>query len=161
MNNYPIEKHTLTHGDLIKVGKHVLGFSKSAITIDFPRPSPTPEVSVAKKDIESGPNLERIVSTIDTLPTGCIQVLTGEHIGKILRLQRSLMRLGIRGDECAVIAHRSDGYYISHLEGDTPPLINGTSIGQRSIKLEEGCTIQLGAITMRFHENAINQAEAS
>ncbi|MES9934562.1 MAG: FHA domain-containing protein [Candidatus Sedimenticola sp. PURPLELP] len=161
VNNRLVKEHTLTHGDLIKVGKHVLGFSKSAITIDFPKSPAHPSISPHEELPADPPNLERIVNSIDTLPNGCIQVLNGEHLGKILRLQRSLMRLGIKGDECAVIAHRSDGYYLSHLEGEKPPLINGTSIGEHSVKLHEGCIIELGKITMRFHENAITQAAAS
>ncbi len=96
--------------------------------------------------------IDRIVSRIDSLPAGYLQVMNGEHLGRIIFLNRSLTRLGLSGDACAVVAHRSDGYYLSHLDGENPPSLNGASIGDRTIKLKNGDTVEVQGISMKFHE---------
>jgi hypothetical protein len=96
--------------------------------------------------------IDEIVSRIDSLPAGYIQVQDGEFMGRIIFLNRSLTRLGLSADTCAVIAHRSDGYYLSHLDGDAPPLLNGESIEDRTMKLKDGDTIEVQGVAMKFHK---------
>jgi hypothetical protein len=96
--------------------------------------------------------IDQIVNRIDALPSGYIQVQSGEFLGRIIFLNRSLTRLGVSADSCAVIAHRSDGYYLSHLDGDTPPSLNGESIGDRTMKLKDGDTIDVQGVPMKFHK---------
>ncbi|MES9868576.1 MAG: FHA domain-containing protein [Sedimenticola sp.] len=158
VNNEPAREHALEHGDLIKIGRHILGYSTSAVKLQFRKAAAVSGQETHEAADGKSTALDSLVKTIDTLPSGCIQVLTGRHVGKILRLQRSLMRLTMRPDECAVIAHRDDGYYLSHLEGETAPLVNGRSIGERSTRLKEGDIIQSGPVKMRFHEESITRA---
>jgi predicted component of type VI protein secretion system len=160
VNRRPVAEPTLLcHGDVIQIGKHELIFSDDttglnpALTQNV-RPIAPPQ---GRPDKDT---LEQLISSIDTLPNGTIQILSGRHLGKIIPLQRGLTRLGLTGNECAVIAHRDDGYYISHLEGDTPPLVNNRSIGDSSVRLREGDEILLGGTRMRFHER-IEQSAAS
>jgi hypothetical protein len=96
--------------------------------------------------------IDQIVNRIDALPSGYMQVQSGEFLGRIIFLNRSLTRLGLSADTCAVIAHRADGYYLSHLDGEAPPLLNGTSIGDRSMKLQDGDRIEVQGIAMKFHK---------
>jgi hypothetical protein len=102
--------------------------------------------------------IDQIVNRIDSLPAGYIQVQNGEFMGRIILLNRSLTRLGLSADTCAVIAHRSDGYYLSHLDGETPPFLNGASIGDRTMKLQDGDTIEVQGITMKFHNGVSKNA---
>jgi hypothetical protein len=95
--------------------------------------------------------IDQIVSRIDSLPSGYIQVQNGEFLGRIIFLNRSLTRLGLSADTCAVVAHRSDGYYLSHLDGEIPPFLNGASIGDRTVRLQHGDTIEVQGIAMKFH----------
>jgi hypothetical protein len=105
--------------------------------------------------------IDQIVNRIDSLPSGYIQVQDGEFMGRIIFLNRSLTRLGLSGATCAVVAHRSDGYYLSHLDGDTPPLLNGASIGDRSMRLQDGDTIEVQGISMKFHKGLPNNRSSS
>ncbi len=51
----------------------------------------------------------------------------------------------------AVIAHRNDGYFLSHLEGEASPKVGDTSIGDKAWQLNEGDVIQIGNIKMQFY----------
>ena len=164
INHLPIESHTLQHGDLIGIGKHTLNFAESAITLPV-----SPNSSAAKETEEklappSSPapskEIEKPINTkIELEDAGCVQVISGEHVGKVIALHRPLIRLGLTGNECAVIAHRHDGYYLSHLEGENPPLLDGDPIGDRSIRLKDVNIIQVSDIRLQFHA-AMKQAIA-
>ncbi|AKH19538.1 FHA domain-containing protein [Sedimenticola thiotaurini] len=151
----------LSHGDVIQIGKHELFFSENSMELNRPtlktnvhslKPAP-------RQHDSANTAFDQLLNNLNTLPSGTIQILNGGHLGKIIPLQRGLTRLGLTGNECAVIAHRNDGYYISHLEGDEPPLVNKQSIANRCVQLHEGDEIQMGEIKMRFHEQ-IEQSAA-
>lgn len=160
INRHLLEEPTqLAHGDIIKIGKHELFFSESATDLDRKLSSNVQAITTRKKrTTASCQSLDELVQNINTLPSGTIQILSGRHLGKIIPLQRGLTRLGLNGNECSVIAHRHDGYYLSHLEGDTPPKINNRSIGNHTVRLEDGQEIILGTTKMRFHEEIAQSA---
>ncbi|MCW8943510.1 MAG: FHA domain-containing protein [Sedimenticola sp.] len=160
INRQLIEEPTqLSHGDIIKIGKHELFFSESATDLDRKLSSNVQPIN-PRKNRTSAPcqTLDQLVKNLNTLPSGTIQILSGRHLGKIIPLQRGLTRLGLSGNECAVIAHRNDGYYLSHLEGDVPPKVNNCSIGNHTVRLEDGQEIILGTTKMRFHEEIAQSA---
>ncbi|TVO79036.1 FHA domain-containing protein [Sedimenticola selenatireducens] len=149
----------LKHGDIVKVGKHELFYSESATDLNRPVNDNVEHIHRHQKlSPASCQSLDQLVNSLNTLPSGTIQIISGSHLGKIIPLQRGLTRLGLTGNECAVIAHRNDGYYISHLEGDTPPKVNNRSIGNHTVRLQEGVEITLGNTKMRFHEEIAHSA---
>ena len=161
INQRQIEDSTpLSHGDRLRIGKHELFYSDCITDLNQDRwqEKQTRNTGRSGRGNDQDP-FEKLVHSLNTLPTGSVQILSGRHVGKIIPLQRGLTRLGLNGNECAVIAHRNDGYYLSHLEGEIPPRVNSRSIGDHSVRLQEGHEIQLGAIRMRFHE-AIEQSAA-
>ncbi|WP_428604815.1 FHA domain-containing protein [Sedimenticola sp.] len=159
INQRPVSEETqLAHGDTIQIGKHELFFADDVIEL-APRDNVHAIGDPDRKPRTADNAFDQLISSINTLPSGTIQILSGRHLGKIIPLQRGLTRLGLTGNECAVVAHRDDGYYISHLEGDVPPKVNNRSIDNRSVRLEDGCEILLGNTRMRFHEE-IEQSAA-
>ncbi len=80
----------------------------------------------------------------------CLQILSGEHIGRIIPLNRNMVRIGKAGGDCAMIAHRDGGYYLTYLEGDMP-ILNGMSIGDETVLLTEGSTIEIGGTQLQFY----------
>jgi len=161
VNQRQIEGPTLlSHGDRLRIGKHELFYSDCITDLNRdPQHEKGSRKMTGSRGETSKDPFERLVNSLSTLPTGSVQILSGRHVGKIIPLQRGLTRLGLNGNECAVIAHRDDGYYLSHLEGESPPRVNSRSIGDHSVRLQEGHEIQLGGIRMRFHE-AIEQSAA-
>ena len=161
INHQKVEDHLLDHGDVIQLGQYTLSYSENSITLDFTQ---TTRQAIERNSPPTEPGnepdkLDQLVGSLNVLPKSCLQITSGEHVGKTIPLHRSLLRLGLSGNQCAIIAHRSDGYYLSHLEGDHPPLVNGEAIDDKSVRLNDGNIIQIGEIQMRFHEE-IAQAAA-
>lgn len=125
----------LSDGDHINIGKHTLLFSFDESNEDYP-PPPEPF---------SKPKLK-------TSNSGWIQYLNGGKMGQTIHIQHNMITISDdKEDHVAMIANRSDGFYISFLKGDKPPEVNKTSIGDRSEKLEDNSTISLGSQEVLFY----------
>ncbi|MFI4922475.1 MAG: FHA domain-containing protein [Burkholderiales bacterium] len=79
-----------------------------------------------------------------------IQILTGPSAGKELDLTKSLTTLGKPGVQVAVITRRPQGYFITHVEGATFPLLNGKTLDAQAHPLKDHDIIELGGIKMEF-----------
>jgi hypothetical protein len=84
--------------------------------------------------------------------TGILQIVNGDNFGRIISLKKNLTRIGHAGGECAMIARRENGYFISFLEGTSPPSINKRPIGNQAQLLMDGDIIDLGGTKMQFHD---------
>ncbi len=93
------------------------------------------------------------MNDLNALPYAFFQVTSGEHIGRIIPLNPSMTRLGLTGKVCAVVVNRGeDGYFLSHLEGEEQPLVDGIPTGNSAIHLPEGALIEIDGIEMKFHK---------
>jgi FHA domain len=79
-----------------------------------------------------------------------IETLNGPQAGTQLRLERAITSIGNTGTQVAVVARRRNGYYVTHLEGMSFPLVNGESIGLMAFPLAQNDLIELGGTMMRF-----------
>ncbi len=161
VNQKRITEHKLKDGDFIRVGKHTLQYAYEEVTqLDANESSTSIDIhpvinevaakTEAAKTAEPEPDEpETFVS--QTIKQGWLQILNGQNLGKTLSLNRSMTNLGKPGVATAVITKRNDGYFISHLEGKYPPSVGEESIGDRSIKLQDGDTITIGNIKMQFY----------
>jgi len=145
LNNEKVESAVLKHGDLLQIGKHSLDFIEE-IAGSITSPSIIQNIAALEKEEEpleeaSGPNL-----------TGVLQILSGSNIGRVIPLNRPLVKIGNSGKGCAVIAHRKNGYHLSFLEGDAPPTVNRKPIVDHSHPLKNGDQIEFGNISMYFQE---------
>lgn len=130
VNGKPIEgERPLAHGDTIAVGKHTIAVARD-------------HGGAAAEEAE--PALTR------PLAKGWLQFLNGPKLGRTVRLDRTLVRLGKAGHQSAMIANRNDGFYISHLEGEAPTLVGTRQVGEQSVQLRDGDTIQIGDVQMLF-----------
>ncbi len=126
VNGDEITSHTLIDDDEIRIGKHILHFSFS--------PSATTDDSFKTAAAKSA----------------WLQILTGSNVGKTINLKNKMTNLGKAGVQTAVIARRGDGYFITHLEGEHSPKVDGVPIGDQSQQLYDGNVIQLGNVKMQF-----------
>ncbi|MCP4993885.1 MAG: FHA domain-containing protein [Gammaproteobacteria bacterium] len=154
VNNETTESTPLKHGDILQVGKHSLSFSRDEITLAYNRDV---NHDTTESDPEMDNQLEKAAITLDSLPSGGLQITDGDHVGKIIPLHRSLLRLGLTGNECAAIARRESGYYISRLEG-SPPKVNDQPLEEQAILLKDGDRIKVGKMTLRFFEEIVQHA---
>ena len=81
---------------------------------------------------------------------GAIQLLSGGNAGKELELTKPLTTLGKPGVQVAVLTRRPHGYFITHVEGTSPPTVNGQSIGTAPHALKDHDLIEIAGIKMEF-----------
>ncbi|VAX09984.1 hypothetical protein MNBD_GAMMA25-195 [hydrothermal vent metagenome] len=150
VNQKRIDKHLLEDGDTIRVGKHTLQYLFEEVA-DLSNVKDVHMSSVKLKqpnfpDVEADEPMSKRLNK-----NGWLQILNGQNLGRTLSLNRSMTNLGKPGVATAVITRRDGAYFLSHLEGKRPPSVDEEPIGERSHKLHDGNTIQIGNIKMQFY----------
>ena len=125
VNHGYAETHDLVDGDVIHLGPYRLLFS------------------------ESGP------VPADNRPAGrqraaYLKVMSGKSRGRVIRLNGAVTRFGKTGSIAVMISRRSDGYYLSHLEGNEFPRVNHTPIGEDPYPLNDADTIEIDTSIFEF-----------
>jgi pSer/pThr/pTyr-binding forkhead associated (FHA) protein len=85
-----------------------------------------------------------------TMHLAAIQILTGPSAGRELELAKSLTTVGKPGVQVAVITRRPQGYYITHVEGATFPILNGKSVDAQAHPLNDHDIVELAGVKMEF-----------
>lgn len=80
-----------------------------------------------------------------------VQILNGPNAGKELELVKNLTTLGKPGVQVAVLARRPHGYFLTHVEGVTFPVVNGESIGEHIRQLNDHDILELAGVKMEFY----------
>jgi hypothetical protein len=84
------------------------------------------------------------------MPLGAIQLLSGGNAGKEMELTKTLTTLGKPGVQVAVIARRPHGYFITHVEGASFPVVNGKALATQAHQLADHDVIELAGVKMEF-----------
>ena len=79
-----------------------------------------------------------------------IQVLSGANAGKEMELTKALTTLGKPGVQVAVITKRPQGYFITHVEGATFPILNGKLLDAQAHPLGDHDIVELAGVKMEF-----------
>lgn len=185
VNNQPITKHALHHGDEIEIGKYRLkyvnvqelgskvearekGVQEFEKTM-FLRPNQVPTTLSGKK-----PTREMMSHTMPLvmaeaaqraetaaepgLPPAeaveshaVVQILNGPNAGKELELAKTLTSLGKPGVQVAVITRRPHGYFLTHVQGDHYPIVNGQALDAHPRQLSDHDVIELAGVKMEFY----------
>ena len=148
--------YTLRDGDVIRVGKHHLTYTAEHVVVPEPvtEPAAEPETDVMPQPETAEPEPEESepVTLEAAKPRHAfLQILNGQNLGKTISLNRKMTNLGKPGVQTAVIAHRNDGYFLSHLEGEIPPKVGDVSIGDKAWPLHDGDVIQMGNVRLQFY----------
>jgi hypothetical protein len=125
VNHDYAKTRALTDGDVIHLGDYALLFSDAGPT--------HPDTGVPMRQCP-----------------GYLKVIGGRSPGRVIRLTGPVTRFGRTGRIAVMISRRSDGYYLSHLEGDVYPRINHASIGEDPCPLNDGDTIEIDATCFEF-----------
>ncbi len=147
VNNKRIEgDHELKDNDLIRVGKHNLSYAHEAGVL---LNSAEDQQDFEAQDPEEEEDEEDRTITRKRL-TGSLQFMSGSNLGRTVSLNRNLTNIGKAGYQLAVITRRADGYYITHLEGKLPTLVNKEELGDNPRPLDDGDMIIMGNVKMQF-----------
>lgn len=170
VNGRLIKKQILKHGDIINIGKHELKYigdqdnSLSNNPVKTELALEKTEAYSYKKMIGAGTVIPARFSkdqkktnnpSATGMPEGKLHILNGPIAGKQLILSKTLITLGKPGVQVAVISRRSQGYFLSHIEGtkDGKPIfpeVNGESIGAKAYQLGDNDILELAGIKMEF-----------
>jgi predicted component of type VI protein secretion system len=172
VNGQPVKKHVLHNNDVIELGKYRLKF-----LVDASQPGMSPAEMVetaALKPFEMPGTATDVGGQGEAPPApatdtqvvtaaarahveqaavervGVIQVLSGANSGRELELSKSLTTLGKPGRQVAVITRRPHGYFITHVEGATFPLVNGKALDAQAHHLNDHDIIELAGVKMEF-----------
>lgn len=175
VNGKPISKHILQNGDVIELGKYQLKFVSEAPVAgmggqeDFEktmiiRPGAmkpaAPAAAGAAQPAPTAAPLEPVAPAATAKPAAGatvsgpiakLQVLNGANQGKELALTKALTTLGKPGVQVAVITKRPQGYFVTHVEGDRYPSVNGASVGAQAHPLNDHDVLELAGIKMEFY----------
>ncbi|MEJ2391868.1 MAG: FHA domain-containing protein [Gammaproteobacteria bacterium] len=152
VNQEKISEYKLKDNDQIRVGKHTLSYTYEEVNqLDANESSTSIDIHPVMEQLAEQDTETRQIPAATGHKQGWLQILNGQNLGKTLSLNRSMTNLGKPGVATAVITRRQDGFFISHLEGKKSPMVGDKSIGEHSIKLEDGDTITIGNIKMQFY----------
>lgn len=101
-------------------------------------PKPAPAITFANAE-KSG---ERV---------GHLQILNGPSMGRELVLTKALTTLGKPNVQVAVITKRPQGYFVTHVEGQQFPSVNGESVGAQAHALKDHDVLELAGVKMEFY----------
>jgi len=81
---------------------------------------------------------------------GALQILSGASAGRSLDLTKPLTTLGKPGVQVAVITRRPHGFFITHVEGASLPIVNGKTLDTQAHALNDHDIIELAGVKMEF-----------
>lgn len=87
---------------------------------------------------------------VQSLKTPVIRVLNGANVGKETLLTKALTTIGRLGVQVALVTQRTDGFYLTHVEGNSYPLVNGVAITAQGHKLNHRDIIELSGTRLEF-----------
>jgi hypothetical protein len=175
VNLKPVRKHVLNHDDVIEIGRHHFKYVKehsSAVASAAPvtKEEHTGSTPLDKSPHTQPPSLKSLIQMsrpmkseeemlsettpveipAAPLPIGKLHILNGSNSGKTLTLNKTLTTLGKPGAQVIVITKRANGYFLSQVEGDEQPNINGNPLHTLSYGLKNKDMLEISGIKMEF-----------
>ncbi len=172
VNGEAVKKRFLQNNDLVEIGKYKLKYINDHVSTttaeDFEKTMVMRgSMRGIRKDNDKSedtlvkpPELEtqeaapteiiRPVEAAHAPLRAAIQILNGPNAGRELELVKSLTTLGKPGVQVAVLTRRPRGFFITHVEGENYPSVNGEVIGTHPRSLNDHDLIELVGIKMEF-----------
>ena len=152
VNGQPITRHVLKNNDAIELGKYKLKFMSETAVGEYDNTAqlraaglsaePEPERTFA----ETQNMIPRPVGPAPPIPRVTIRLLNGPNAGKAVELAKLLTTLGKTGVQVAVIARRSEGVFLTHVEGAKFPTVNNSETGGEAFMLRNKDIIEIAGI---------------
>lgn len=141
LNNRPVTKHLLKGGDCLSVG----GFTLRLIGDDSAEQGDTEEAVVIQPQMKKAATSGRSTQWKLSPKVATLRFFRGPFKGSSDRIERSLYTFGRPGEDVAVIARRSKGFYLLHIGGVRYPKINDQEIDSSGgVQLQEGDVLEVG-----------------
>jgi len=116
-----------------------------------PPPAPAPAPAASKPVAAPAPAPAAAApKPAEPQPLAALQILTGGNAGKEIELTKNLTTLGKPGVQVSVITRRPQGYFITHVEGASFPIVNGKALDAQARPLNDHDVIELAGVKMEF-----------
>lgn len=135
VNGQKIKECQLRNNDKITIGKHFIVFNVSEFSLA--------ESAKGKTETAAEQKSETLEANL--------QIIGGQHIGRLIPLKKSMTRLGGSGKGVIVISKRKDGYFISALESHPSLKVNNQPLGDSILKLNHNDKIVIDNTPMQFY----------
>ena len=133
VNSEKVKERKLEHNDIIVLGKYSLKMTREEGSTQVDPKSATP-----------------IFSKNNLPEQGWLQFTNGPKLGRTIKLDNSMMRLGKAGKTLAMISGRDGEYFAAHLEGEPKTKVSGREIGDERVQLKNGDMLKIGETQMMF-----------
>jgi pSer/pThr/pTyr-binding forkhead associated (FHA) protein len=180
VNGSIVTKRYLKHGDLIEIGKYSMRYiaqpqpqdlddpdrtvvlkprSAEALSSTSVKSSPVAAVSqVSDQDFRSRSSTPPVhaatqmesESVLDLESSARVKFMAGEHAGEERVIDRAFFSVGNPGGDLVLINHRHNGYFLLKVGGENIPKINGQPIKAGGVALQDGDSITLGELSLKF-----------
>ncbi|HEU0290610.1 MAG TPA: FHA domain-containing protein [Burkholderiales bacterium] len=124
--------------------------SKPAAVPLAPAAPPTPKPTVPAAPAPAAAAPKPAAAPAAAHPLAALLLLTGGNAGKEIELTKNLTTLGKPGVQVAVITRRPMGYFLTHVEGATLPVVNGKALDNQARQLIDHDVIEMAGVKMEF-----------
>ena len=169
VNGNPIKKHILQNNDVVEIGKYKLKYIadtpaagqtsadefEKTMVLRAPAARPAGERAFGDTQAVQVAAATAAAAAAAAKPAeapllAAVQILNGPSAGKELELTKNLTTLGKPGVQVAVITRRPHGYFITHVEGASFPVVNGKALDAQAHPLKDHDVIELTGVKMEF-----------
>jgi len=145
-----VKQQLLRHGDLLEVGKYKIKFESEPAESEFEKTM----LFKPRVPAQAAPAVAPVAAVAAPAAAvemrGSIKVLTGAAAGREMALTKIVTTIGKPGVSVAAITQRRHNFFIHHVEGADPLLLNDSVVGEEPCVLRQGDRIVLAGTEMQF-----------
>jgi hypothetical protein len=138
VNDHMVRERTkLRDGDVISIGPY---------RIKYLQASEAPTTGFGEtQTFMSGPD-----SVMPAQMQATFAVISGSSAGLEVPVVKAVTTFGRPGVAVVSVAHRRNGFFVTHLAGNSVPLLNGQPLGEDAVLLSDQDVLDLAGTQMRF-----------
>ncbi|MDO5103580.1 MAG: FHA domain-containing protein [Lautropia sp.] len=140
-------------GPMLPGAQELLGFIPGFVRAPRLMPSPQSPFDAAPVSRQRPP-----LKTTADFQGVSLRFLGGHDAGRLLLIDRPIVSIRNGSGQVAVVSARPAGFYLTHVEGQAYPLVNGESIGLAAHPLRHNDLIELSGTIIQFCQHPADAA---
>lgn len=154
VNGKAVKKQLLQNNDIIEIGKYKVKFVEEGSGAElekvpaFRHSTPLASAGAAYSGGAAPTNMAPLMVAAAT-----IKLLSGPAAGREMALTKVVTTIGKPGEAVAAITRRQGGYVVAHVEGESPPTLNGVPFDTDAVALKNGDVLQLAGTKIQFNQS--------
>ena len=133
VNNKRIQRQQLQDGDVIAIGNFRIQYLSASGDSGFGQTTAFDTQSLGTGQLHAS-----------------FRVLNGSSAGLEVPVVKAVTTFGKPGVAVVAVSHRRSGFFVAHLDGDTPTMLNGKLLGADPVLLNDDDVLELAGTRMQF-----------